>query len=270
MKRWIFYIALVIFLSSFAGEKRVYRELPNESFGTGERLEYRVHMGFVNAGYGVMQISDGVFQINGRPCYKVDVYGETTGLTKVFYDVKDNWGTYLDTAAIVPHRFYRYIKENRYRKNEIVDFEHKKDTAVVSKLDKQTKELREKRYYPIPSDVQDLISGYYYLRVLDFDKMPIGKVLSIDAFFDEELYDFKVRYLGKEKVNTKLGKFHGIVLAPIMPKNSLFRGEDAIKVWLSDDKNKIPLKVKASMFVGAIEVDITHYSNLKNPLNFAN
>lgn len=109
-----------------------------------------------------------------------------------------------------------------------------------------------------------MVSGYYYIRTLDFSKIPEGEVVTIDAFFDEERYDFKIRYVGKETLRTKLGKFNAIVLQPLLPKNGLFTGEDAIKVWISDDANKIPLKVKASMFIGAIEIDIKRISGARN------
>ena len=61
-------------------------------------------------------------------------------------------------------------------------------------------------------------------------------------------------------MKTKLGTIRAIVLSPIMPENGLFDGENSIKVWISDDQNKVPLKVKAQMFVGAVEVDIQAYN----------
>jgi len=65
--------------------------------------------------------------------------------------------------------------------------------------------------------------------------------------------------LRKEKLKTKLGLIDALVLEPVMPENKLFDGGEAIKVWLSDDKNRIPLKIKAEMFIGAVEVDIKSY-----------
>ena len=111
----------------------------------------------------------------------------------------------------------------------------------------------------MPKNAQDLVSGYYYLRTLNFDKLKEGDILTIDAFFDDEIYDFQIRFLGRESVKTKLGQIKSIVLSPIMPENSLFDGENSVKVWISDDSNKVPLKIKAEMFVGAVEIDIVKY-----------
>ncbi len=249
-------------------DDQVYRELENQSFGKGERLEYKLHVGFLNVGFGVMEISPNIFQVNNRSCFRMDIYGETVGMWTIFYKVKDNWGSFIDTTSIVPQRFYRYIIENRYRKNEIVDFYHHNDTAIVNKLDGETRELKETKYFPIPNNSQDLVSGYYFLRTLDYDTIEVGSKIKVEAFFDDEVYDFVVTYLGKKVIKTKLGKVNAIVLTPKMPENKLFRGEDAIRVYLSDDKNKIPLKIHAAMFVGAIEIDILKADNLRNKLNY--
>jgi len=96
----------------------------------------------------------------------------------------------------------------------------------------------------------------------------VNDTISTDAFLEDTFYTFKTVYRGKEVIKTKLGKFRAIVLAPIMPDNDLFEeGEDAIKVWLSDDKNKIPLVVKAEMFIGHAGFEILSFSGLKNPVS---
>ena len=152
----------------------------------------------------------------------MDVYGETVGMWTVFYKVKDNWGSYIDTTSIVPQRFYRYIIENRYRKNEIVDFYHHNDTAIVNKLDGETRELKEKQHFSIPNNSQDLVSGYYFLRTLNYDTIEVNTEIIVEAFFDDEVYKFIVKYLGKDVVKTKLGKINAIILSPKMPENKLY------------------------------------------------
>lgn len=256
-------LLLLFFLVAFS-KQVTYRQVENHSFDVGERLEYRVHYGLLNAATATMEIGEKVVYRNNRPCYKVDIYGRSVGVFDLITRINDNWGTYIDTAAIIPHGFYRILEEGRYRKYEYVDFDHQKKEAITTILDKKTKEPREPIISSIPKNVQDMVSTYYYIRTIDYSQIPEGEIITIDAFFDEECYDFKIRYVGKETIRTKLGKFRAIVLQPILPKNGLFTGEDAIKVWISDDTNKIPLKVKASMFVGAIEIDIKKIAGARN------
>jgi hypothetical protein len=44
----------------------------------------------------------------------------------------------------------------------------------------------------------------------------------------------------------------------------VFKGTNDMTVWISDDENKIPIRVQTEIQVGSVKVDITGYSNLKN------
>ncbi len=263
-------VVVCILISAFTLQIdiRPFRDVNNVSFTSGETLLFKVHVGPVNAGTSTMRISDTIYEINNRPCYKIAVEGRTTGFFDLFLRVRDEWGTFLDTTAIIPHRFYRNIEEGKYRKYEVVDFDHREDTALVSKLDKKTRRLKEQVPFKIENNSQDLVSGYYFIRTLDYQNYHEGDTINVPAFFDDETYNFSMRYLGIETVKTKLGKIDALVLSPIMPENSIFDGEDAVQVWLSNDKNKVPLKVKAKMWVGAVEIDILEAMNLRSPLAY--
>jgi hypothetical protein len=125
-----------------------------------------------------------------------------------------------------------------------------------------------KKTYTVPYGVQDIISGFYFLRKFDYNKMKVNDTIKINAFFEDKLYDFKIKYVGKTKIDTKFGDIQVIKLVPIMPDNQLFNGENSISVFLSDDKNKIPVRMQAEMFVGSVKVDLVKYSGLKNPICF--
>ncbi len=256
---------LTLLLFSFQFHHLSEDTLVNEkyTFSKGENLEFRVHYGLINAGEAVMQIDNQPALINNHMCYKIDVYGKTTGMFDFFMRVRDNWGTYLDADEFIPRRFYRYIEEGRYRKNEIVDFDHESQKAIVSRLGKTTKTLKKKVEFDIPGKCQDMVSGYYFLRTLDYSKISEGEILHLEGFFDDETWKMNVRFKGRETINTKLGEIKTLAFAPIMPENSLFDGEDSIQFWLSDDENKIPIKIKAKMFIGAVEIDIKKAENLQ-------
>lgn len=259
MKRFLISFSVGLLLMGFNGAEQ-YRAVKNTSFKKGEKLTYRLHYGFINAGEAVMEISDKVYYVNNRPCFQINVDGRSTGMFDYILRIRDTWGTYMDTSAMLPHRFYRYIEEGKYRKNEVTDFDHFNDSVIVKVYDKKNKNVEKgRKSYGIPNNSQDMVSGYYYLRTLDYNKMSVGKIIDLSGFFEDTNYDFKVRFLGREVIKTDLGKMNALVLAPIMPENSLFKGEDAIRLWISDDRNKIPLKVQAELTVGAVEIDITGY-----------
>ena len=97
------------------------------------------------------------------------------------------------------------------------------------------------------------------MRTINYDTLDPDDIFEVTGFFDDTTYQVKVHFLGREKLNTKLGEFDAFVMSPIMPKNQMFRGDNPIKAWLSDDKYRIPLKIKAEMLVGSVEIDIKDY-----------
>lgn len=254
-------ILLIVVLSGFATKESL-RTVPNESFSTGELLKYKVHYGPINAAEAVIDISPNLHRINDRLTYKATVYGKTTSSFDLFIRIRDTWQSYIDTAAILPHRSFRNIEEGSYRKRETVDFNHYTNTAQVE-MKKKNKDKKQSSH-KIPSGVQDIVSGFYYLRTLNYDRMRVGEKFMVTGFFDEETFDMVVTYQGRETISTKAGLFRAIKLTPKMPKNKLFDGEDAVSVYLSDDKNKIPVMISAEMFVGAVKVDLYEHKNLKH------
>ncbi len=253
-------IAVFSFFSFSTGDP--YRQIDNDSFGTGEILEYRVHYGFINAGEASVRVSPKIHTVNNRPCYEVTAFGKSVGAFDWITRIRDTWQSYIDTSAMLPHRFRAHIEEGKYRKDETVYFDHTAHTIRSVEKDEATKDFH------MPANVQDVVSGYYFLRTIDFNRLHTGDIVPIPGFFDDKLYDFKIRYIGKEDVNTKFGKVRCIKIYPLMPKNEMFDGESSIRVWVTDDKNKIPVKIEADLFMGAVAMDLKGYKGLKNTTTF--
>lgn len=257
--QWLVLI-LPIFLLGSGDKHDTYRTIQHECLVPGERIEYRVHYGFINAGEAVITIDEDIHQVNDRPCYKIDVFGRTKGFFDMVTKVRDNWGTYLDTSAVVSQMFYQSIKEGKYLKKEVIEFDQKENIAIVNRIDSKDSTLIKKDSIATIPNVQDLVSGYYYMRTFDYDTMKTDQIFTVSGFFDDTTYHINVRFLGRQELKTKLGKFDTFVMSPIMPKNSFFRGKNPVKAWISDDKFRIPLKVKAELLIGSVEIDIRSYN----------
>jgi len=257
---WVIFLMAFIFIGS--GEKQdTFRRIQQDYLTPGEKIEYRVHYGFINAGEAVMEIDKQIHKINNRPCYKIDVFGRTKGFFDMITSVRDNWGTYVDTAAVFSHLFYQTIKEGKYMKKEVIEFDQVNNIALVNRLDKKDSTLIKKDSIETLPNMQDLVSGYYYMRTFDYDTMKANQIFTVTGFYDDTTYHVKVKFLGREELKTKVGTFDTFLMSPIMPKNSFFRGSNPIKAWISDDKLRIPLKVKAELLIGSIEIDIKDYKN---------
>lgn len=269
-RRWLLFTVLPLLLAAtltaFGPASEATRSVANTSFERGEVLQYKVHYGLINAAEATIEVDNEVHRINERPCYKATVTGRTLGSFDFFLRIRDTWRSYIDTTSILPQRFFRNIEENNYRKRETVDFDHLRDVADVESH-KKNKDQVKKGTFKVPNNVQDLVSGFYYLRTLNYDQRKIGEVIKVQGFFDEDVFNMDVIYKGREVVETKAGTIRTIRLVPKMPSNKLFKGENAISVYLSDDRNKIPVLIQAEMFVGAVKVDMFKYKGLRNRLN---
>lgn len=267
MKLLVKGLIVVVALTSFSGAKRKeFIPVRNTSFGTGEVLDYRVNFGFFTVGQASTVVEKKIFNINARPCYKVDAYGETLGFVSWITKVNDQWGAYIDTAALVTHVSYRKIKEGNYRKDEIITYDHDKMEAEVKVMNKETGMYGEPKFYKTPENVRDMVGGFLYLRVIDFSKYKKGDTLAISGFFEDTPYNLKIIYSGKEKVKTKVGVIPCHKLIPIMPDNKIFDGENSITCWMSDDGNRVPVKIQAKMFIGSTGIELIGFKGLRNQL----
>lgn len=253
-------VILILLVAWGFTSKDSLRRIEQDSFSTGEVLRYKVHYGVINAAEAVIEVGPEIQKVNNRPCYKANVFGKTIGSFDYFLRIRNTWRSYIDTSAIVPQLFHRNIEEGKYRKKENVTFDHYRNIVTVE--DKKGTDT-----FKVPANVQDIVSGFFYMRTLPLDKYKIGDVIRVQGFFDDEVFDFNVVFQGRETVETKFGKIRAFKLVPKMPKNKLFSGEDAISVYLSDDKNKIPVLIKAEMFVGSVKVNLFQSSGLKYKLN---
>jgi Protein of unknown function (DUF3108) len=267
MKTLLKSVALVIVLSAFASQPSPeFVPLKNTSFGKGEVLSYRVNFGFLTVGKASTVIDNQIYTRNSRPSYKVDAFGETSGMVSWITKVNDQWGAYIDTAALVTHVSYRKIREGNYRKDEVITYDHENNKAEVKVLNKKTNAYDEAKYYTTPDNVRDMVAGFLYLRVIDFSKHKVGDTLSVSGFFEDTSYNMKIIYAGKDKVNTKLGKIPCHKLVPVMPDNKLFDGENSVTCWISDDGNRIPVKIQAKMFIGSTGIELVGIKALRNQL----
>lgn len=267
-RRWPFSVLLVlpvVALLAFVPADTA-RKASNHSFQSGEVLQYKVHYGLINAAEATIEVSDDLQRVNDRLCYKATVTGRTTGSFDFFLRIRDTWRSYIDTTSILPQKFFRNIEENNYRKKETVDFDHVHDVAEVEKRGKDKNDVK-RGTYKVPDNVQDLVSAFYYLRTLNYDQRRIGEVIRVQGFFDEEVFSMEVMYKGRETVDTKAGVIRAIKLVPKMPSNKLFKGENAVSVYLSDDRNKVPVLIQAELVLGAVKVDMYKYKGLKSRLN---
>ncbi len=268
MRKLFFVVFIFSVLTGFISENKVpFPAVKNDSFIRGEVIHYKMTYGFFTIGKGKAQIYPDYFKMSNRECFKVEVTAKTVGMVDWVADIDDQFTAHVDSASIIPLQFYRKIREGNYKKDEWTNFDQVNHKIEVKSTDRKTGKLKEPKYYDAPAQVRDMLSGYLLLRTMDFTKYKVNDTINVRGFFEDSFYHMKILYKGKETIRSKVGKIRTIVLVPVMPHNKMFDGENSVTAWFSDDKNRIPVKISAELFVGSAGVEITDYSGLKSPLN---
>jgi hypothetical protein len=172
------------------------------------------------------------------------------------FKVRDRYETYLDKDALFPWRFEQHIREGKYSRDFSAFFDQRKGKAKTTEGE-----------YPIPKNVNDILSAFYLVRTMDFSKMKINDKLNMQNFFQDKVYDLGVRYLGKETIEVPAGKFECIVIEPLVKEGGLFKNEGSIIIYMTNDEAKIPVRVRTKVIIGSINADLTSYEGVKGNLS---
>ena len=232
----------------------------SSSFQAGEWLRFKLsYSGWMKAGNATLEVTESTYK--NIPVYKVVGKGWTTGPVKWVFKVEDHYESHFDKVTGQPYKFVRNIDEGGYIKNRIVDFDHAQNKALVNDLKEGTNSSVD-----IEENIQDLVSAYYYLRNnYNTETIQEGDVVELNIFFDSETFLFKLKYLGRETINTEFGKIKCIKFRPYVMAGRVFREEESLTLWVSADKNKVPIKIKADLQVGSLRADLEALKGLKHP-----
>ncbi|MFD2916732.1 DUF3108 domain-containing protein [Psychroserpens luteus] len=242
---------------SFAQEKSAFKD--------GEWFKFEMsYSGFLKAGNATLSVDETTLQ--GKPVYHVTGKGWTTGAIKWFFKVKDRYESYFDKETGVPYKFIRKIDEGGHTKDIEIAFDHvKKEALVENKKHKTTKIVATE------PNVQDMVSAFYYLRNnYETDNIKVGDIVELDMFFDEENFGFKLKFLGKETIETEFGKIKTLRFRPYVMAGRVFKEQESLTLWVSADENKIPLKIQADLAVGSLRAELVEFKGLKHyfPIQF--
>lgn len=251
MKKLALFLILIT-LFSFDSPK-------DDAYDTGEWFKFRIHYGIVNAGYATLEVKDAV--VDNKKVYHVIGKGYTTGMSRFLFKVDDLYESYIDKNTGNPYLFTRKIDEGGYTKDQQGFFYQSTNKVIV----KDYKNKNEKTF-SIPDNTQDILSSFYYLRNHpNIDKLKVGESIAIDMFFDDETTKFKLKYIGREDIKTKFGVVSSMVFRPLVQSGRVFKEQESLTVWISDDDNKLPVRIKANLAVGSIKADLDGFKGLSNP-----
>jgi hypothetical protein len=232
--------------------------LPNQAFQAGESITFRVYytLAGVYIAAGEATFTCALDNLNGKTVYHITGEGKTYSFYDNFFRVRDKYETFIDTTNLQPMKFIRNVSEGSYKKYENISFNKTAQTAITNS-----------GVYKIPDCIQDVLSSMYYMRNIDFNKMNPGDKIPFNMFLDNQVYPLYIRFIGKETIKTKYGKFKAIKFKPLLLKGTIFEGGEKMTVWVSDDANHIPVRVESPISVGSVKVDMMDFKNRRSPLS---
>jgi hypothetical protein len=247
-------ILLFIFIAAVS-----FKPQKESAFQSGEWFKFRIHFGLINTGYATLEVKEAV--VNNKKDFHIIGKGYTVGVSKFFFNVNDLYESYIDKETGNPDQFVRKINEGGYTKNQEGFFNHSENKVLVKDYKHSTENT-----FTIPKNTQDILSSFYYLRnYSNIDKMKPGEFVAIDMFFDDTTTKFKLKFIGRDDITTKFGVISTMVFKPLVQSGRVFKEEESLTVWISDDENRLPVRIKASLVVGSLKADLESFKGLKHP-----
>ena len=250
----IFSLFIILFFASFHAQKL-------DNIQSGEVLSYRIHYGILNAGTATLTTLKTNYE--GKPHFYVKGYGKTTGAVRAFFKVEDNYESFINYNTGLPSFYVRNVMEGGYTQHFETVFNHDNDTLILTDKEKNTSKVIKS-----VKDVQDMISAFYYLRGLSPTELKVGTIKKLNVWIDDDLFPFQIKVVGIENVNTKFGTINCLKIVPQVISGRVFKDKEGVTLWVSNDKNLVPVAMKADLIVGSLKASLDLYKNVKYPLKF--
>ncbi len=241
---------------------RAQDNIGKNAFESGEylsyELKYKTTFGELDAGKAQVEIKllrpENDPNGEDRTIYHVVANGKTNKFFDFFFKVRDHFESFMDTSTLLPERFVSHTHEGNYVFNDEVRFDRKNKEAISTR-----------NGVPIPDDVHDILSSVYFLRTVTLDDFGPDSIFYFDFFLNDSVYHSKVIFLGRETLDTGWGKITCLKVKPVMATGEVFARKYPVIMWVTDDRNHIPVRAESEIIVGSVVMELVGFRNLKNP-----
>jgi len=259
------FILLLFFVFIFQNKNAFSQcEIKNKTFKNNEFVKYQVYYnwGFIWIKAGEVTFLAKDTTINNVELWKFISTGKSYPSYDWIFKVRDHFESIAYKENLSPLYYHRKTLEGSLLTDNEYVFNHKKKKIYSSTYNSDS-ELKIDTL-EMSDCIFDVLSATYFTRSLDFSNMKINDSIPITTIMDNEKINIYVKYLGKEDITHKnKKKYKTIKFSTTVAEGSVFEEGEQIVVWVSDDKNKIPILIKADILVGSVKVYIMEKKNLK-------
>ena len=180
-----------------------------------------------------------------------------------YFKIRDLYQSWVDPVTTLPLVFKRDMYEGGYTKDAKYVFKRKSLLAIAS--DKRKDGSIKQTSIKITPTVHDLISVLYYARTLDYSAMPVNKVIRVTVLIDNKLETINIKFKGIEDIKIeKYGTRKCYKLGVSINNEKIVKTRETNNIWLTADKNKVPVLIKADIPVGSVQLRLTEMTGLRN------
>ncbi len=234
----------------------------NQAFQDGEEVVYKI---YYNWNFVWIPAGEVVFRVNDLgDQYHLSAKGRTYKSYDWFFKVRDDYDSYIDKSTLLPDISVRHVREGGYRLYDKVTFDQ--NSRKAKSMRGKTPESAKLHEFTLDDCMHDVLSIIYYARNINFNGLQEGQEIPIKIFLDKETYPLKVEYKGKEEKKRVKGngKFSTHKFSPQLIAGDVFKEDDQMMVWVTDDENKLPLLIESPVSVGSVKAVLKSYKGLRH------
>ena len=256
-----------LLLSLFLATLSVHAE--DAPFKEGEILKYDINFkwGLVMMKAGTANYSIQKDSYENNPTYKTTLVFKTTSFFDGVFKIRDTLFSHIDNNDLEPLYHIRKINEGKTHFWEEVFVKVHSENYTKVRVRKGNSE-RIKLDTTMVSDNAgyDMLSIFSFARTLDYPRLVHDETFHISSFIGKDKVNITVHFKGQAIIEkSAFVKYKAYRLVVDIGDTAFNESKSAMEIWVSDDKNYIPLKIKAKLRIGAAEANLMSWQNLKYP-----
>ena len=263
-------LTILFFFLSFFNKAQKLCSSSIAPFQDGEQIiyniEYKMGNSWVSAGKARFIVKDSTF--NNKSCYYIEGKGRSLQSYDWFFKVRDKYASFISKSNLKPYYFQRRVREGDFSLDYDYEFNFKKLKAYVTEKRKSSKI---KDTININQCSFDIMTAVYLSRSINFKELSYDDSVNLDIVLDKELFDLAIEYKGEKDITAQHGKKINCIHFQIkLIEGTIFKGNEKMDVFVSNDGNKIPVFVEAEIIVGSIRAYAKSIKGTKTPLKYLN
>lgn len=216
------------------------------------------------AGHATLSINKTLYE--SKPSYNYRLLFYTSGLFEKVYKMRDTIDCQFTPDMQLLYSQKR-INENDYYMTDDLKFSYKDDKTYARSHRYTSSRTKIDTLLVSDQYMFDMLGATMYLRSLDWNTMKSGDEFPFHVAIGRDRINISFRYTGQQIVDRgETLKYRTRHFYIDIYDEAFTQSKAAAEIWVGDDENHIPIKIRAKLKIGAAEVYYKSSSGLRYPL----